>query len=539
LHIVTTNLVSLGKHLLHDFTVIGCVFGIVGVWALIRKEKNFLVFSGLVLAVLFYIGLNSAFISAYFIPAMALMGAWIGVGLGCSMDRLARVSEHIRPLPAARAVQAVGCGVLAASFCLLLAVHFRDMDRSDARYALQYGEEALESFPQGSVFFADDDHQIFILWYLIFCEHRRSDVIVVTPSWLVHGGTELLSSIVQQYPNLVLPAEETVSEYVSRVEEYADPWEKTYMGIQAFMDANHAKRPIYWGMIRLKLTFFQHLIPDGLTYRYSAQPISLDDSVLQQNRNFWHSITESAKKDPAIRRDAITLRVYPLLLNNQGLMFRHLGRDDEARWAIELALEFNPEFAPARHNLGNLEARARRYESAIRAYKQTIQSDPYFALAYNELGNVYKSLGRFDEADEAYEMALKIDPAFHQAITALGQLRLLLGRKEDAVREFRQALEIEPNDAVALRGLASLYLEMGNLPESKTLLDKALRVEPKSAAALLMLAKYHSMIGDEEGSAEALSRAIEAGGRLYLHMALNEPSLNRIARRLIQSGAQQ
>lgn len=528
---IAANLSLRAQDLLHQFTVVGCALGVVGAWTLIRGERRVIIFSLLVIMVLFYIGLNTAFISAYFIPAMALMAIWIGVGLQQSIGWIIRLSGRIRARSVAIVVSPTLCVALASSFVLPLTINCRDMDRSDDLYALRYGEEILDRLPEDSAFFTVDVYALFILWYLINCENRRSDLMIIEPTWLTSSNA-LSSQVIEQYPDLVLPSPDTVANYSLGVE---DPETRQYMVVKAIMDENYKRRPVYWGVIQRDLPFSRNLVPLGIVSRYSPEPVVLDDEMLARNREFWNSELEFLMRNPAMKRDKVAQEIYPVELNNLGLMFEGLGRDDLSRWAIELALRFNPDFPISRYNLGRLEARAGRHDEAARQYRLAVQGNPCMATAYYGLGNAYRNLGRFDDAFLAYRRATRLYPAYYEAMTALGQLYLLARQNGDAAEKFEEALEVEPDYVFALRGLASVYIQTGRLDEAKAVLDRSLELDPDSAAGLFALAKYYARVGSRESALSALRRSVEVGGNAMLEQALADDDLKKVSEALSES----
>jgi tetratricopeptide (TPR) repeat protein len=527
---VAGHLFLRGQDLLHQFTLLGCVLGLLGVWRLAKREPCVVVFSLAVIAILFYIGLNSAFISAYFVPALALISVWIGVGLFQVFEWAPRAVERIgSPSWAARAKTAM-CVVLSFGFLLPLGIYYADMDRSESNYALRYGEKLLDELPHNSALFTTDGYALFILWYLIYCEHERPDVMAIEPTWLV-GEAALGSQVFEQYPDLALPDAESIARHVA---DTADPKERRFQIIQAFLDANHDDRPIYWGIMEEKNTFVRNLVPAGVVFRYSDSPVELDDAALAGNTEFWESEATRFHNDPKMQRDKVSTEIYPVELNNQGMMFERLGRDDLSRWAIELALEFNPEYPISRYNLGRLEARAGNHEAAAREYRRATEGNPYMACAYYGLGNAERNLGRYDDAFIAYRRAVRLYPEYFEAITALGRLYDVAGQHEDALAEYNRALEIEPTYAFALRGLAATYLQMDRPDEAKKALDKAMQLEPDSAPGLFTLSKYYARIGDEEDAEHMLSKSIQLGGTDRLDDALKDEDLKAIAARLVE-----
>jgi tetratricopeptide (TPR) repeat protein len=524
IYAIAAHLYVRGRDLLGDFTILGCVLGLIGAVQLFRRQPRFLAFSLIVIAELVYVSFNPAFISAYLIPAIAFLGVWIGAGV----HAVAQSLETIPAFPGRIVARQTLCTALAVSFVLPLGIHFSDMDRSNDLYALQYGEQVMAGLPEGSAFFTTDGYALFILWYLKYCENRRADLMVIEPTWL-SADNPLREQTLQQYPDLASPSHDVLARYLAGVN---DPVSRQYLGIQAVLDANHESRPIYWGIIQRELPFAKHLTPQGMLHRYSVNTVTLTEEVLAKNREFWEAEAARFKRDPAMAKDKLALEIYPVELNNQGLMFDELGHGDLARWAIELALVFNPDYPVSRYNLGWLETRAGHYEKAVEEYKLAIKGNPYMAVAHYELGKAYRNLGRLDEAFLSFRKATQMHPDYYEAITALGQLYARVGQHEDAVERFERALSINPSYPFALRGLASAYLELDRLVEARDTLERALRFEPESAAALFALAKYGVRTDDERTAREALERSLEIGGADFLEQALMDKDLEKLAREI-------
>ena len=531
--LVAGNLFLRGQDLLHQFTLLGCLLGGVGVWQLAKREARVVVYSLLAIAALFYTGLNSAFISAYFVPAFALISVWIGVGLFQVFEWIPRVAERIETGSWAETAKSSICAILAAGFLLPLSMHYGEMDRSKHDYAFIYGEKLLDGLPENSAYFTTDGYALFILWYLIHCEDERPDVMVIDPTWLA-SSVALSSQVLEQYPDLKLPSPEMVTRYAANAK---DPEERRFLAIQSFLDVNYSDRPIYWGMMEAKNPFARNLVPEGVLFRYSISPVELDDKALAKNTQFWESETNRFRSDPEMQKDKISKEIYPVELNNQGMMFEQLGRFDLSRWAIEHAVEFNPEYPISRYNLGRLEARDGNHEAAAGEYRLAVEGNPYMASAYYGLGNAYRNLGQYDEAFMAYRRATRLYPDYYEALTAMGRLYAMIARHEEAVDKYNRALEIEPTYVFALRGLAEAYLQTGRPEKAKGVLDKAIELEPGSAPGLFTLSKYYARVDDYEKAEEALYRSIQLGGNDILKDAFNDDDLKKIAANLSKVGA--
>src|SRR5262249_40946217 len=108
------------------------------------------------------------------------------------------------------------------------------------------------------------------------------------------------------------------------------------------------------------------------------------------------------------------------------------------------------EVAPENHVghgvLGNVALEGRRYDDAIREYREALRLEPTFALWWSNLGRALLLTGRADEARVAFETALKNDPRLAAAHHQLGYLLVTRGELDPAISQFEAALSSAPDD---------------------------------------------------------------------------------------------
>lgn len=104
-----------------------------------------------------------------------------------------------------------------------------------------------------------------------------------------------------------------------------------------------------------------------------------------------------------------------------------------------------PAFSGPLINLGILEAKAGRLETAERTLKAAIERNADNPAAFNQLGLVYRKLGRFQDAERAYREAVRIDPSYANAYLNLGVLcDLYLQQPQRALEAYERYLELTP-----------------------------------------------------------------------------------------------
>jgi protein O-GlcNAc transferase len=143
------------------------------------------------------------------------------------------------------------------------------------------------------------------------------------------------------------------------------------------------------------------------------------------------------------------------------------------------------------YNDGNNFAKQRKYESAIKAYKEAIKHDSNFPKAHANLGICYKKTGDFQAAKKSYKKAIELDPKFEKVYVALGNLyKDQLKEYEAAINTFNAVVtSINDKNYRAYYGLGDVYHKKKNYKKGIESLKKAVAIKPK-------LAKAHEKLGD-------------------------------------------
>lgn len=160
-----------------------------------------------------------------------------------------------------------------------------------------------------------------------------------------------------------------------------------------------------------------------------------------------------------------------------GSALAEVGRDAEARAALERALELQPA-EPAHHNnLALLLARAGNPEEALAHFRRAAQLDPERAASYHfNQGALLLNLGRTEEALSPLQQAARLEPTLAVAhfFLAVGMLRQAEARssrpllerpteRAEIINVFHRYLQLAPDGPYA--GQAQEYLErLGSAP---------------------------------------------------------------------------
>jgi Tfp pilus assembly protein PilF len=153
-------------------------------------------------------------------------------------------------------------------------------------------------------------------------------------------------------------------------------------------------------------------------------------------------------------RQAVEIEPRNSLYHNAvGAVLLNIGRHADAQVEFQKAVELDPTYADAYHNLGSAYAEQARWDEAIVAYRralaQTIYNRP--EATYNNLGYAYWALDRRKEAEEAFRAALQLDSRLVPSHFWLGVLLQKEGRQAEATAHLRAARDLEPGSMLGKR----------------------------------------------------------------------------------------
>ena len=207
--------------------------------------------------------------------------------------------------------------------------------------------------------------------------------------------------------------------------------------------------------------------------------IGMYQEALERRPDFWPALhmlglalasTGQPERGVEFLERARGLSSSEAVLNDLAMVYRGMGRLNEAVAALENALSLNPEFPPAHNNLGRIRAQMGDIAGAEEAFIQAIRFQPDFTGPYTNLANVLAGSGNLERAqsilERAITQALPADPGLANARSLLGDVMAALGQTEQARVHYQAALNIDPNLAPAQFGLGSVLASEGNIAEA-------------------------------------------------------------------------
>lgn len=162
----------------------------------------------------------------------------------------------------------------------------------------------------------------------------------------------------------------------------------------------------------------------------------------------------------------------------RGFIFKENGDTVRAISDFRTAVESNPEFYAAYHQLGMI-FQLRNDPICEGYFSNAIRIRPNSEEALYGRGLWYQEHDEYDKAIQDYTSIIKINPRNKSAHFNLGYLHQVhLKVYAEAVKHFTRALEVDPQYAEAYLNRGLCYESMGNISEAKKNFEAALVNRP-------------------------------------------------------------
>ena len=151
--------------------------------------------------------------------------------------------------------------------------------------------------------------------------------------------------------------------------------------------------------------------------------------------------------------------------NALGVLYLDMRKPVDAQAEFQKAVDLNPSYAEAQHNLGLSLAEQGRFEQAIAGYRKALSVPMYTTpeVAYNNMGNALFAEGKYREAEDAYRAALQLNNRMPSALYGLGMALSRQGRPEDAKVVLRSARDMDTSSPFA-QAAAEALKALGDAP---------------------------------------------------------------------------
>jgi tetratricopeptide (TPR) repeat protein len=211
-----------------------------------------------------------------------------------------------------------------------------------------------------------------------------------------------------------------------------------------------------------------------------------------------HLMLGSVLEEDGARAEAIAelneaARLLPKSVDAQyglGEAYNKFGDHKAAREPLLKAVALDPNFAPARVDLGLVFVEASDFETAAVHLDRALEllgRTPDAAYPHYLRAKVCTAHSEVDGAVAHLTEAVALRPDFAEAWSDLGEARKALGDDPGAVKALERAVALAPEDAVAQTRLGAQYLEQGDAHSATAHLQQATRLDPQNQSTLYSL----------------------------------------------------
>jgi tetratricopeptide (TPR) repeat protein len=163
--------------------------------------------------------------------------------------------------------------------------------------------------------------------------------------------------------------------------------------------------------------------------------------------------------------------------NNIAIIYHNLKQYDRSKEYYQIAMEKDASLVNPYYNLAILYSDLGDTATAISYYRQAISVDSTYKSAYINLGHIYVSQKKYTEAEETY-LKCAYSASASAGFNGAGYTWFLQGNYPTAEKYYREALSYNPNDEKVLANLGELLEDAGRLDESVESYSKAIEIKP-------------------------------------------------------------
>lgn len=207
--------------------------------------------------------------------------------------------------------------------------------------------------------------------------------------------------------------------------------------------------------------------------------------------------------DKLARNEKIKTYVYSgfaiiiLALSVRTIVRNHDWISEDNLWIASARV--SPQSYNVHNNLGDMYARHGEYEKAIEEFSKAIELNPGYADAYHNLGNIQMQLAQNTQSEKYYQEAIQsfltatgYNPILWQSYQNLGIIYFNIGDGQKAIEYANKAIEVKPSDLNLQYNLGLMYLKLGNPAKARQIFLAILDKDPnyKNAQQILLSPEF-------------------------------------------------
>lgn len=172
-------------------------------------------------------------------------------------------------------------------------------------------------------------------------------------------------------------------------------------------------------------------------------------------------------------------------------------------------LDFVPNDAEARRDLGNLLYDQKDYDGALESYRAAMKINPAVKGFYKKYAEIVIAKGQQEEVIKAFNQLIQDGEADLTTYTTLG---MIYHKKKDysqAIKMYSKALQMEPSNIDALSALAASQAANGDLAGAAISYEQAVMISPQASTEYKELGELYLRMGKEDEAIKAFKKYLE------------------------------
>lgn len=225
-------------------------------------------------------------------------------------------------------------------------------------------------------------------------------------------------------------------------------------------------------------------------YEFMQKAIVLEPNNPEFHNNFGNIYNQLNKTDEALYHYKKALELDPcyfLAYNNTGNIYLKQDNLLKAQECFETSIKIASFFTDAYYNLAIIFAKKGLTKDAIKQLDIALNIDPEHAPAHHKKAQLLYQEDDLPAAVHHYQIYLALEPNDKHALYNLGTIFLRLGKPQEATKYFLRFVPLE-SDSENFYNLGVAYMQQGKNKEAISYLEEALRLDPENISILTNIA---------------------------------------------------
>ncbi len=238
----------------------------------------------------------------------------------------------------------------------------------------------------------------------------------------------------------------------------------------------------------------------------------MDKSNVESRLRLAHAADASNDIESALtfyKELSILTPKVPDIFRRLSELSRKKGNMKESVTFLSRYLDFVPDDAEAKKDLGNLLYEQKDYDGALENYRSAMKLNPAIKGFYKRYAEIVIAKGQHEEVITAFNRLIKDGDADVNTYTTLGMIYEKKKSYNQAIQMYQKALQLEPSNVDALSALGSCQAASGDLAGAAISYEQAVMMNPSTVAELKELGEIYLRMGKEQEGIKVFKKYVE------------------------------